>query len=859
MILAAGETRLLFYSDGLALAALALGAAAAIAFTGLLAHWLVRARRWILLPLLLVPPVLALVAWLAGRPRREGEDAAPTPVLPAWQILAGLVLSGALVAAALGLGDAPADHALLMGLVALVAAACVVFFYLRVYRSLGRARLAVLLALRILAVLVLVLLIFKPLLSYEERLTRRTDLLILLDASRSMSVSDWPDTPSRLARASSQLAEYESRLEGAFNVRRFAFDTRARPVEDSRWPEAAGDATNLARAVRDVLASAPRADTSAIVLMSDGIHNAGGDVVRDIQAAAPPPVFTVGVGTDLSDASGYQDIAVAAVRAPDEAVVANVTRITVDVEAVGLADRSAEVQLREGPALLAAQPLRLDSAPGPQSVTLALTPATVGRHMYTVSIPADPAERRTENNTRDFYLLVTDPRIRVLYIEGVVRPEYKPLKSVLETDPNVELAALVQVRKGEFVQTGSLRDLALSAFPQTLDDMRKFDVFILGDLDRSYFSAAQLTNLKTAVSEGRGLLMIGGYATFGPGGYEGTPVEEMLPVFVGPRTIGQETDPFVLRLTPEGLAHPIFYGTTDFFQSGPSLRTPNSALRTPEQLPYLNGCTRLGAPKPGASVLAVHPDRAGPAGPLVVLAVESFGRGRTAAFAGDTTYQWYLPFKALGRDSPYVRFWGQMVRWLAAKEIKEEAQGPGVTLLVAKPAYAPGESVPVRVKVRAEEGRATNFADLLGVLVAEDGKRTPLALALVPGAVGIYETTIESPDPGTYKILVEATKDGVRLGTAEDSFTVGRANQEFDRLALDRPLLEKIAQATGGAYYEPANFGDLVERLRSQTVGEEIHRELGLQTLPAAFPILFGLFLLLLAAEWLLRKRYQLN
>ena len=853
MMLADGEMRLLFYGEGLSAAALALGAAAAVVLTALLAHWIIRARRWPLLALLVVPPVLALVGWLRAR-RRSAEKSAPDsePALPWWQILAGLALAAALLAAGLAPADTPAAQGFLAVLLALAAAALVAFFYLGACRSLGSRPLAVLLALRILAVLVLVLLIFKPLLSYEERLSRRTDLLILVDASRSMSVSDWPDTPSRLARAMAQLTEYLDRLRASFNVRLFAFDSRARAVEDARWPEPVGDSTNLARPVRDLLAAAPRADTAALVLLTDGIHNAGGDPVADILAAAPPPVFTVGVGTDLSDASGYQDIAVAAVRAPDEAVVNNITRITVDVDAVGLADRSVEVQVREGDALLAAQPLRLDSRAGPQSVTLTLTPAATGRHTYTVRIPSDPAERRTENNFRDFHLLVTDPRIRVLYIEGVVRPEYKPLKSVLETDPNVELAALVQVRKGEFVQTGSLRDVEISAFPQTLEDMRKFDVYILGDLDRSYFSAAQLANLKTAVSEGRGLLMIGGYAAFGPGGYEGSAVEEMLPVFVGPRTIGQETEKFVLRLTPEGLAHSIFYGIADFFQ-------PPRGGAPAQELPTLKGCTRLGAPKPGASVLAVHPDRAGPTGPLVVLAVQSFGRGRTAAFAADTTYQWYLPSKALGREWPYARFWGQMVRWLASKEIKQEAEGPGVTLLVSKPHYEPGQSVGVRVKVRAEEGRATNFADISAALIAADGKRTPLAFALAPGAVGVYETTIEAPDPGTYKLLVEATKEGVRLGTAEDSFTVGRPNQEFDRLALDRPLLERIAQATGGAYYEPANFADLVQRLRASTVGEDIHREVGLTTLPGAFPILFALFLALLAAEWLLRKHYQLN
>ena len=832
------ETRLLFYSDGLLVTAWALALAGVGVAAVVLAHWLL-ARR-------------------GGRPAE--------PILPWWQVGAGLALAGAVAlgARAAGRDPRPAVQAVLMALTAASAAAWVLFFYLRLFTYLGRLPMAALLALRVLAILILVLLIFKPTLSFEDRIERRTDLLVLVDASRSMSVSDYPDTPNRLTLAAKQVQDYLGRLQAGFDVKLYWFERRACETEPGKWPEPTGDATNLVRPVKDVLAAARRVDTTALVLLSDGLHNAGGDVVQEIAALGPPPIYTVGIGTDLSAASGFQDISVENVRAPEEATVGNLARLTADVEAVGLADRSVQVELREGGTLLASEPLRLDNQPGTQSVTLAFTPATVGRHVYTVRIPPDPAERRTENNERPVHILVADPKIKVLYIEGALRPEYKPLKMVLEGDPNVEFASLVQTRRGEFLQSGTWpapsqggpasggQGGAIAGFPQTLEDIRRFDVFILGDLDRSYFSADQMAALKIAVSEGRGLIMIGGYNSFGPGGYEGTPVEEILPVAVGPRSIGQETAPFVLKLTPEGANHPIFAGTQDFFAY--------QALKPKEQLPYLKGCSILGRPKPGASVLAVHPDRPGPGGgPLVVLAVQQFGKGRTAAFAADTTYQWYLPYRALGRDSPYTRFWGQMVRWLASREIKEEASGPGLSLLVLRPFYNPGEKVTVRAKVRAEEGRATSFATVTGVLMGPGDERKTFSMPLQGGGGGVYETTLDPPESGSYKIVVEARKDGKRLGLEETTFDVGRPNQEFERLAIDRTLLRKIAQATGGEYYEPANFGDLVERLRSQVIKEDIHREVGVQTVGGLFGVLFGVFLALVSGEWLLRKFYQLN
>jgi uncharacterized membrane protein len=865
MILALSETRLMFWTSGLTMTGWAVVIAGAAVFWAILVHWVVRTRSWRLAPLLLVPPILALVGWLTRRRAPAappaaaaagglGAEANDEPILPWWQILVGFALAGMLIPITLAAGrstEAPPQLALMI-LVALACAVWVLFFYLRVYTYLGRLPMAALLALRVLAILLLVLLIFKPSLSFEERLERRTDLYVLVDASKSMSVSDYPDTPNRMGLATKQIEDYLARLEAAFDVKLFWFDTRANEAQEPRqWPDPKGDATNLTRAVKDILAVARKSDTTGILIMTDGLHNAGGSVVDDIVALGPPPIYPVGIGTDLTAQSGFQDISLSDVRAPEECTVNNLAKITVDVAQVGLPDRSVQVELREGDNPVAAEPLRLAATPGTQSVTLTVTPTTLGRHTYTVRIPPDPAERRTENNERQVHMMVTDPKIRVLYIEGVVRPEYKPLKSVLETDPNAELLSLVQVKRGEFLQSGSMTGLTLSGFPQTLEDMRKFDVYIIGDVDRGYFSAQQMENLKSAISEGRGLVMIGGYNSLGPGGYEGTPVEEILPVQVGPRTVGQETTPFVLKLTPEGLNHPIFHGTKDFFMY-------QSAAPT-EKLPYLKGCNILVRAKAGASILAIHPERVNANGPLIVLAVHQYGKGRAAAFAADTTYQWYLPYKALGRESPYIKFWSQMIRWLANKEVKEQTSEPGVNLLVLKPFYNPGEKVNVRAKVRAEEGRATNFAVVTGILLGPGSERKDVPLALEPGSVGVYAADLGAPDPGQYKLLVEARKDNKRLGVAEIEFAVGRPNQEFDRLSIDRAVLEKLAQATGGQYYEPANFGDLVESLRSMTIKENIHREWGIPTLPGLFSILFGAFLAMVTAEWLLRKYYQLN
>ena len=58
----------------------------------------------------------------------------------------------------------------------------------------------------------------------------------------------------------------------------------------------------------------------------------------------------------------------------------------------------------------------------------------------------------------------------------------------------------------------------------------KYDVYILGDVDSTAFHGDELARLANCVSRGAGLIMLGGFQTFGPGGYDDTPLAKVLPV-----------------------------------------------------------------------------------------------------------------------------------------------------------------------------------------------------------------------------------------------------------------------------------------------------------------------------------------
>ena len=286
--------------------------------------------------------------------------------------------------------------------------------------------------------------------------------------------------------------------------------------------------------------------------------------------------------------------------------------------------------------------------------------------------------------------------------------------------------------------------------------------------------------------------MLGGQNSFGPGGYESSPIEKALPVFVGQKDNAQDKSRFVPRLTADGLTHPILDGLTDWFGV--------DQKRGTRTLPPLNGNVIVNRPKSGAQVLMVHEDRAGPDGqPEIVLATQRYGQGRSAAFTVDTTYLWYLPLRGMGQDSPYNKLWGQLIRWLAGQDVRDRQRGAGMEALLNKSNYQLGENVKLRARVRDEKGDATKFAQVSATLTNNtDHTSKTLSLNSADSQPGMYELIMPNPDKGEYQLEVVATKDGKELGRQKLGFSVIPPADEMLKIAANPQLLIDIANKTHG-------------------------------------------------------------
>src|SRR5581483_3637249 len=287
------------------------------------------------------------------------------------------------------------------------------------------------------------------------------------------------------------------------------------------------------------------------------------------------------------------------------------------VDAPGFENATVRVHLLIDDKEILAQDQKLLRTTGNEVRLMCDAPATPGEVRVTLKIEPLPGEMSQFNNEISTYLTVTKEGISVLYVEGKYRAwEPKFIRQALGYDPSIRLFEAVRLTDED--PAGA--DADLFEF-----EKQHYDVIILGDITARRLSGRNQQVLKAiyrqVFEKGSGLLMIGGYESFGNSDWAGTPIANLLPVLANAR--GQVDTPVQLVPTRDHLRH--------YVMRLADKDSENADLW--KKLPKLEGMTKLGDPKPAAMVLAQSAT-----GEPVLVGQMQLGNGRTLAFAGDTTW-----------------------------------------------------------------------------------------------------------------------------------------------------------------------------------------------------------------------------
>ncbi len=761
-------------------------------------------------------------------------------------------------------GDWPAG---LVFVAALAAGALAFLFYRRKSSKLSGAAFRTLTALRVLAVALLALFLLQPVLRVTHAEATRGTVAVLLDVSESMSLRDAAREQSRLESGvrllSGPTGGLLSKLRRRQDVRLFLVDSLAREqpaAESLRDLQPEGKATALGASLEGAVRTVGAGRVSGVVLLTDGISNHGPEP-EAVAANLGMPIFPVALGGRPTERGRFYDAGIVGVPDNPELIVNNRARLRFEISHVGLENVPEEertVSLRLSATdggQLAERTVTLPAGRGTIRAELQFTPDATGVRRLAVVLSGLPEESVPQNNSRRFTVRVTDPRLRVLIVEGVVRNEYRFLRRTLESDPNLEVTSVVKLGGERFLVQGEERSIDLGrGLPARAQDFKEFDVIVLGDIARGEFAGLQLEMLRDFVDEGGGFIDIGGDHAFGSGGWGASVLADVLPVVIGGVADGHVQEPFAPGLAPEGRRHPALEGCVEFFSNGGKPARVDSA-------------NRVEGLKPGAMALLVHPRERARGRPMPVAAAQKYGDGRVMAVTADTTWQWRFRVEGRPMRSPYYRFWRQAVRWLAGRRRRRAVPDRLVNAWSARTEYAPGESVTVEAEVCDPDGEPTEDAHVEAVFAlpvplggegkAEEGRdrSDAVSLAPVPLSPGSYQARWQPPVTGLYRGTVAARLDGERLGEAEVEFVVGQANSEFDRVDVDETILRNIAARTGGVFHTLPTSGKIPDQIQQRRRVVLRSEELTLWNAPW----FFAAFLAVVTAEWVLRKRNSLN
>jgi len=774
----------------------------------------------------------------------------------------------------------------IVALIALAAVALTLLFYRAKRAQLSRRAFVILTVLRTLVIVATALFLMKPAIRFSRNRTEQNEVIVLQDVSQSMGIHDAIEGRSRLEAGLFLLRESPYRIlrkiADTHKVRFFTFGGATAETDPSGEFQPNERTTALGDALKESVARVGQQSAAAVILLTDGVPTSGEDP-RKVARTLGVPVFPIALGGKMAEKGKFFDIGIAGVPHNLELIVNNIGKLKFTLSNFGIenlseADRALTMTLRYKNEVVATAPVQFPAQNGSREVEMEYTPKEAGVQKLTVALPVLPGEPVTENNTREFIVRVADPKIRVLIVEGVIRSEYRFLRRVLGSDPTIEVTSVIKKSKEEFYQQDSDPGIDLSrGLPRNKEDMKKFDVVILGDIARAEFTDEQLQCLKDFVSGGAGLLAIGGYHAYGPGGYADSPVADLLPMKIGGPADGQSAGNFAPALTSAGKAHPVFEGCAKFFgDSSNSGQSPATGEKSAGDLATLDGANRVAGVKPGAEVLAVNPNESLPGGgeKMPVVAVQQFGTGRVLALTADTTWKWRFQMEGHGLDSPYYRFWRQSVRWAAGR--KDQGNQRVKERLIAWPdkiEYALGEPMTVEARVQTADGEpmdnATVEVEIQSGTAAGAAPQpsaapkstnaaahsTKAVLERNPQAVGQYRGSVSPPAGGICRAVVTAADRNAEFARVEFEFSVGQTAGEFDRVDVDELLLQTLAAETGGEFHTFATASEIPDELDVRQRREMYHEEKNIWN-EWGFA---AVFLACASAEWFLRKRNALH
>lgn len=773
--------------------------------------------------------------------------------------------------------------------VLIVAALNALWMIFRDTRQLPRWATVVLMALRLAVLTAFGVIALNPHLKTQSEVVRPSHVMLLVDTSKSMQqpVSDpreagGANSVTRTEAVASLLADSPliASLRTEHNVDVYTFDDdlselRVRlpqtvPVEqipgvqnspDSPpsvvsppdWKtllEPQGLSTRLGDSLDSLLSENRSPTLAGVVVVTDGASNAGRDskAAHDRAESQGVRLVTVGVGSERPPVN----LELLKVIAPIEVQKGDAFDLTAYVQGIGVAGQSVKVELlqkeqgSDREEVVATKDVILEGDGVPAEVLFSQSPFDAGEYEFTFRVSLNATqESRAEDNQQTRTVTVFDRPLKVLFVAGGPMREYSFSRTSLHRHTAFELDVWLQSGKVGISQDA--KEL-LFRFPETREDLYKYDVIVAFDPDWDSIPTEQMALLEPWIAEeGGGLIVVVGDVftrRLTSTDERLQLIRRLLPVVLDESSLGlgqaeQFSTAFPVGLTQEG-------ESAGFLALDENL----SPAESWQEFGGVYRCYPTRGRKAGTVVYAEFSDplSRGPDGQPPLIADQRFGQGHVV-YIGSPEF-WRLRSV---NDAYYERFWTKLVRKAAEGRSKRGIQR-GMFVLEGRD-FDIGQTIPLRVRAVTAQFTPLAIDELPLEIVDPRGRPVlpPVVLTKDRNRPAEFTGDFHPVLPGQYQLSFEIPDSAEKI-TAD--LAVQLPQLEAASLTQNSRLLKSLSEGTGGQYVSLADAektipGLLPNRSRRDIIDERVQE---------VWDRKWVMYLLagLLSAEWLLRKLLKL-
>ncbi|MBU6173199.1 MAG: VWA domain-containing protein [Planctomycetes bacterium] len=721
--------------------------------------------------------------------------------------------------------------------------------------------------LRCLMCLVLFLFLLRPGVTFTKQNAPSGSVAILVDESTSMLLPSGDTSQTRWEQQLQAVSKIWDRREelGPNNQwSLFSYSTSLRPISSSKAGEKSepalplqptGASTDIGGPLGQLLGESLESPLSAVIWLGDGSQTlvpATGDALQFTRRLTQldVPLYVVGIGP-RADSDNSRDLSVESVAEQLDVFTKNQLNVLGALRCRGVANQELVIKLmlqKAGEPSREVSRAKIRPGRSDETIPFQLPLIAPDPGAYELLVRAEPVEREatTQNNEALVYLNVRSGGARILYLEGEPTFEMKFLRRAIAESQDLDM----------FVR--AIWKPPVQKWPVDLSEQLSgnvYDCIILGDLDYAAVEAAGAAKIAEQVRNGAGLITLGGFHTYGPGGWsQSSEFSGILPIQLSATNRSTIDGKIDLRDHIGGPVRVVPVGMPDVLQ----IDSPEKSSDAWRQLNPLLGATRWAGVKntPGTVLLAQSEKNE----PLIASGFAD--KGRVVSIAFDSTYIWARQ----GKIAEHKAFWRKLIYWCMRREKIEEGlqmrmsqrrlslEQSSEMILEWIPGSA-GAEMPSNISLQlwklGEPGENSNESDLGSVpLVKRDNA------SMRADFKGVKQG-------GRFEWRAQTTGSAGQILESRLPFIVIDKSVENTQPIPDWQLMEQMAKlnaSAGGVLIAPDQTDDILKQLQdrrkqsTETIIENRKLGEGLFDSWIAFLALGCLMVM----QWSLRKRWNL-